>query len=255
MGPFDGQLTRLIRSIPSGHVVTYGELGRMLDGRLSLDEVAVLTQGVCHETVMARLADPAPNSSVLPCWRVISDAPANQWNLSEAASSGPDDPMYRLVILPLVEEGLALHPPHYRIPAEAVFHWTTADESSLGVGSVDEATRQAREVFFAERAEAESKQTLAERCQRLSNETPSLGDSDAPIGYIFSAEPTDDAIMFDLSCETLWGEDVRTVCWPRFKGSAEELRRAVINLEDSLVGGQWQQWTLRSDGRWQVPLP
>ncbi len=107
-------LTNVIRAIPRGKVTTYGLLAAAL-GAGSWDQIAWLGHSVCQETAALLLAGGATTDAVLPCWRIVGELPSGQ--LSPTTDPlVPADPLYRVVIQPLLDDGIAIAPPTYEIP-------------------------------------------------------------------------------------------------------------------------------------------
>ena len=260
MGPFDEQLVRLIRSIPPGRVVTYGDLARMLDDRLGAEDVGKLMWDVCSSTTRELLDQNFTGKPMLPCWRVISDAPLDKLSPIENFMRGDplDETLYRLVVLPLIQEGMELAPPRYRIPAQYLFHWTSADELSLGAGSLDGQTLRARSEYFQQQADVNS--DIVKRCINLTLHGPhAIGFGDIPAGFIYQIRPSEDSIAMDLYCPEYW-EGIRTLHRPRYEeeddeepSQMDEVSRHIFAVEESLDDGRWKSWTLRPDENWDAP--
>ncbi len=268
MGPFDEQLIRLLRSIPRGRVVTHRELGRMLDPRLRESEIAMLMQGICGTTIrhlIERSAeDPAGDVPDLPCWRVVDEEVFHNGGMS-APVGGKDSPIYRLIIRPLIEDGIPLTPPLYRIPETCAFHWTEQDEPTLGSTSIDEATRKARVAYFQQREVSEAKRTFTECCQYLTHTGPyPLGFGETPTALIYSVRLADDEVVVDLFSKSLWN-DIRVLHCPRvaqdedqdeddaLRTPLQELHGYIFGIEEWLDDGRWRLWHERPDGEWDVP--
>ncbi len=260
MGPFDEQLIRLIRSIPSGRVVTYGEVARMLDDRLAAEDVGELMMGVCGHTTRQLVDQDFSGAPLLPCWRVIADAPLDKLSPIEDFMLGDSigETLYNLVVRPLIQEGMELTPPRYRIPAQYLFHWTAADALSLVAGSLDAPTRRARAEYFQQRAE--ENKDIVQRCFNLTLHGPyPMGFYDTPAGFIYQIRPDADDITVHLYCSVYW-EGVRILHMPRSRSDddeepspVDEVSRHIFAIEEALADSRWKRWIPRSDGDWDAP--
>lgn len=117
-------LTELVRSIPRGHVTTYSRLARALGvDPNARQEIAAQLHPACRETVVVLARGAAASDALLPCWRIVDESPTGVF--SPIAENGdaiaPNDPFYRIIIQPLLDEGIPMNPPAYRIPIEYVY--------------------------------------------------------------------------------------------------------------------------------------
>lgn len=117
-------LVRRIAEIPRGRVTTYEYLAKSVANELSGSDVATLLAVLCRDTARRLLAQETVYSDTIPCWRIIPDALQGHFApLSEGCSPEEYESMYDLVVKPLVDEGIPIRPPLYRIPDEYIFHW------------------------------------------------------------------------------------------------------------------------------------
>ncbi len=108
-------LVQLVRSIPRGKVTTYELLASALGA--PRDQIAELLHAACRETVTLLMRGAPIHDTVLPCWRIIDERQNGILSPTEDPLA-PEDPLYRIVIQPLLDEGIPVAPPTYEILPE-----------------------------------------------------------------------------------------------------------------------------------------
>lgn len=114
--PFEEELLAMIQNIPRGRLTTYAELAWALDPRLNSEDVGRWLNGLCRDTALGLLG--GDSAGTLPCWRVIDDEQASNLRLMNPDGITMGDVAERLFIRPLLDDGLGVEPPSYRIARE-----------------------------------------------------------------------------------------------------------------------------------------
>lgn len=118
-------LRTLVAALPRGRVTTYALLSDALGLELSdRDAVGRSLHPLCRETVMVLARGGAADARLLPCWRIV-----HEWESGVLSPlAGPSDhiaegePFYRIVIQPLLDDGLDVKPPLYAIDPSRLVH-------------------------------------------------------------------------------------------------------------------------------------
>lgn len=258
--PFESELLAMVRHLPRGRVTTYGELARALDPRLTGHDVAEWLLGSCQGTVLHLLGQNHNASDpVLPCWRILEDAPPERLSPIEGRTMETDDPMYRLLIQPLLEDGIPLEPPEYRIPPEYLYRWPELQEAARAEDLADDTAARDRLAFF--RKQAEEAGDMVRAAANLTRHGPyAIGlRKEASVGFIYQMRVSPESVATDLECPGLWKE-IRTVRLKRHVGDEDdepsrvnEIDQHIFYLEEWLDDGRWHLWVPRSDGNWEIP--
>lgn len=257
--PFLAQTEALVNSIPRGRVTTYAAIARVLDSRLSSEDAAKFIMEICRPTVLALISKNAINPAHLPCWRIVNDNPPDKLSPLESGSQPVAKEYLELVVSPLINDGIMLEPPLYRIPEECFYG---GDISSWPESArvVDEEIIRARDTYFLKRHLGK---TLSERCAEVNTSGRcSLGFVDEPVGYVYHMALKSDGsgdIAVDVAAPSFW-EGIRTINVPRYDeeedeeaSTIDEVDGNIFMIETQLEDGRWRLWAPQADGSFKVP--
>lgn len=257
--PFESELLAIVRHIPRGRVTTYREIAQAIDPRLTRHDVAEWLMASCQETtrLLLRSGHTAPKAA-LPCWRILDDAAPNRLSAISGQTMETSDPMYPLLVRPLLEDGIPMEPPAYRIPAEYLCRWPELRALIGAEGRVDPAVAHDQLAFFEMRAE--EARDLVRAAANLTQHGPyaiGLKDGD-PAGFICQMRVSTDFVAIDLASD-LWPE-IRTIRLRRREEGVDatpprvnEIDEHIFYLETWLDDGRWSLWAQGADGTWEIP--